>query len=224
MYDFIIFDLDGTISDSIVGITRSINHSLSHHGYGEHSIADLLKYMGPPIDQTFAHLTASSEQTRISSLVTIFRERYSKVGYSENRLYVGIETALQDLSESGANLGVCTSKRSDFAEKILELFDLRKYFKFVCGGEVGIHKWQQLEGLLQKNIIPSKSIMVGDRDLDIIAAHKNGLHSAGVLWGYGNREELSVHEPRFIFSSPTELTILISDPGLESDDITRVIP
>ena len=80
----------------------------------------------------------------------MFRKRYSSVGYSENKLYDGIETALQDLYQSGANLGVCTSKRSDFAEKILELFDLRKYFKFVCGGEVGIQKWQQLEGLLQR--------------------------------------------------------------------------
>ncbi len=220
MYDFIIFDLDGTLSDSIIGITRSINHSLSYHGYGEHSITNLLKYMGPPIDQIFAHLTASSDRARINSLVTIFRERYSSVGYSENKLYEGIETALQDLYKSGANLGVCTSKRLDFAEKILELFDLRKYFKFVCGGEVGIPKSQQLEGLLQKNIITSKSIMVGDRDLDIMAAHKNGLHSAGVLWGYGDRTELSAQDPLFIFSSPTELTKLISDHCLQSDRTT----
>jgi phosphoglycolate phosphatase len=133
MYDFIIFDLDGTVSDSIVGITRSINHSLRHHGYAEHSTANLLKYMGPPIDKTFSHLTGSSDKAHIISLVTVFRERYSRVGYSENKLYEGIAAALQALFKSGANLGVCTTKRSDFAEKILKLFDLRKYFKFVYG-------------------------------------------------------------------------------------------
>jgi phosphoglycolate phosphatase len=209
MYDYIIFDLDGTISDPVVGISRSINHSLLHHGYNEHSLADLSKYIGPPIDQTFAHITGSSDNDHINSLIAIFRERYSNIGYSENRLYDGINTAIEALHKSGAGLGICTSKRSDFAEKILQLFDLRKYFKFVCGGDVGILKWQQLEGLLQRNIVTSNSIMIGDRDVDITAARKNGLHSAGVLWGYGDMAELSTHDPTFIFDSPAELTKLI---------------
>ena len=214
MYDYIIFDLDGTISDPVVGITRSINHSLLHHGYDEHSIADLSKYIGPPIDQTFTQITGSLDNDHINSLVAIFRERYSSIGYAENKLYNGMYAAIETLHESGANLVVCTSKRSDFAEKILQLFDLRKYFKFVCGGDVGILKWQQLEELLQRKIITSRSIMVGDRDVDITAAHKNGLHSAGVLWGYGDIEELSAHNPIFIFSSPAELTKLISNDHL----------
>lgn len=216
MYDYIIFDLDGTISDPVIGITRSINYSLLYHGYSEHPIADLSKYIGPPIDQTFAHITASPDTDHINSLVTAFRERYSSVGYSENRLYDGIDAALQVLYKSGASLGVCTSKRSDFAEKILELFDLKKYFTFVCGGDIGVLKWQQLEGLLHEDSITSNSIMVGDRDVDITAAHKNGLHSAGVLWGYGDMTELSAYNPAFIFNSPAELTKLISDNQFRS--------
>jgi phosphoglycolate phosphatase len=211
MYDFVLFDLDGTLSDSSVGLVRSINHSLKVHGYAEQSIADLLQYFGPPIDHTFTRIIASSDKTHINSLVTAFRERYSTIGYSENTLYDGIAAALQVLYQSGVTLGVCTTKRVDIAEKVLNLFRLRKYFQFVSGGDVGIQKWQQLEGLLQKKIITSNSIMVGDREGDITAAHKNGLHSAGVLWGYGDLPELSVHNPNFIFNSPAELTKLISN-------------
>jgi phosphoglycolate phosphatase len=211
MYDFILFDLDGTLSDSAVGLVRSINHSLKVHGYAEQSIVDLLQYFGPPIDHTFTRITVSSDKSHIDSLVTAFRERYSTIGYSENTLYEGIEAALQALYQSGVTLGVCTTKRVDLAEKVLNLFRLRRYFQFVSGGDVGIQKWQQLEGLLQKKIITSNSIMVGDREGDIIAAHNNGLHSAGVLWGYGDLLELSAHNPLFIFRAPAELTKLISN-------------
>jgi phosphoglycolate phosphatase len=133
---------------------------------------------------------------------------------------VGIEGALQVLYQSGISLGVCTTKRVDLAEKVLSMFGLRGFFKFVCGGDVGIQKWQQLEGLLQKKIITSNSIMIGDREGDLIAAHKNGLHSAGVLWGYGDVAELSAHNPKFIFRSPAELTKLIVN-NLNSGDLTQ---
>ena len=217
MYDYILFDLDGTISDSAVGLVRSINHSLLVHGYTEQSARDLLKYFGPPIDHTFLSLTASSDKTHINSLVTVFRERYSTIGFSENTLYDGIEPALQILYQSGADLGICTTKRVDLAEKVLNLFGLRRYFKFVSGGDVGIQKWHQLEGLLQKKIITSNSIMIGDREGDIIAAHKNGLSSAGVLWGYGDITELAAQNPGFIFNSPSELTKLVSSNKIHLD-------
>jgi phosphoglycolate phosphatase len=211
MYDYLIFDLDGTLSDSAIGIARSINHSLNYHGYAEQSASNLIKYFGPPIDHAFKHLVGSSDQSHINSLVTKFRERYSTIGYSENTLYDGIDAALQVLYQSGINLGVCTTKRVDLAEKVLSMFGLRGYFKFVCGGDVGVQKWQQLEGMLQEKIISSNSIMIGDREGDLIAAHKNSLHSAGVLWGYGDIVELSAHNPNFIFESPVDLTQLISN-------------
>jgi phosphoglycolate phosphatase len=211
MYDYIIFDLDGTLSDSAVGLVRSINHSLRYHGYAEHPINDLIQYFGPPIDHTFLRLTASSDKSHLDSLVNIFRERYSTIGFSENTLYEGIETALHFLYQSGTTLGICTSKRIDLAEKVLKLFELRKYFQFVKGGDIGIPKWRLIEDLLQKKIISSNSIMVGDRDVDITAAHKNEIDSAGVLWGYGDLAELSAHNPKFIFNFPAELTKLISN-------------
>jgi phosphoglycolate phosphatase len=95
-------------------------------------------------------------------------------------------------------MGVCTSKRVDFAEQILKMFGLRAHFRFVNGGEVGIHKWQQIEGLLARRAVTPSSIMVGDRAVDLIAAHRNGLQSAGMLWGHGSRAELEQEGPRYL--------------------------
>jgi len=208
-YDFLIFDLDGTLSDPKEGIVRSINHALVSHGYGELPEKELVRYIGPPLDQTFAQITRASEAARITSLVEIYRERYASVGYSENTIYDGMQQILEDLVLSGVKLGVCTSKRRDFAEKILEMFSIREYFQFVDGGDVGIHKWQQLEKLMRKGVVTQDSVMIGDRDVDIIAAHKNGMLSAGVLWGFGSAEELRNENPHYLLESPAGLLSLI---------------
>lgn len=205
-YDYLIFDLDGTISDPKDGIVRSINYALGSHGFEHRTEQELVTFIGPPLDVAFSTLTSSDDSALITSLVTKFRERYSDVGYSENTLYSGVVEVLDKLSSiNGLKLGVCTSKRIDFAERILELFSLRKHFVFVNGGDVGIEKWQQLGSLLDADIINRKSVMIGDRYIDITAAHKNNLQSAGVLWGYGSHSELSRHEPSYIFTSPYEL-------------------
>ncbi len=209
MYEYIIFDLDGTLTDSMPGILRSINHSLNCHGYPEKSVPDISRYLTLPIDQIFSGITKESDTEKLSSLVSVFRERYSAIGYSENELYPGIGNAVGELSEKGKSMIVCTAKRSDFAEKILELFDIRKYFKHVSGGDVGIYKWQQIRELLENRIISSNSIMIGDRDIDLESAAKNSLDSAGVLWGYGSRDELICYNPKYLFNSPLELIKLL---------------
>src|SRR5207237_10331579 len=109
------------------------------------------------------------------------------------------------LASAGITLAVCTSKRVDYAENILELFGLRSYFSFVCGGESGTQKWQQIRDLLEKSAVSQSTVMIGDRAVDMSAAHGNGLHAAGVLWGHGSREELEAEQPRYLFSTPQEL-------------------
>ena len=208
MYDCIVFDLDGTLTDPAAGIAASFNYSLAHHGQPERSATDLSQHIGPPLDQAFIHLTGSSDLRQIISLVAKYRERYSTIGYAENRLYDGIPSVLQALAGSGIKLGVCTSKRADFAEKILALFHLRHHFAFVSGGDIGVTKDQQLASLLGDGLISSQSIMVGDRAVDLASAHQNGLASAGVLWGYGSATELSAENPRHLFRSPSELLAL----------------
>src|ERR1043165_7863846 len=204
-HDVILFDLDGTLSDPLVGIGRSINYALSHFGYAEVPLADLTVHVGPPLDQAFSVITGLSSVSALEGFVAKYRERYGETGYSENVLYAEIPAVLRGLSQSGMKLGVCTSKRVDMAEKILDLFGLSSYFSFVSGGEIGRHKWQQLEELLANGVITQSSVMVGDRSVDITAAHRNGLHAAGVLWGHGSRAELEAEHPRYLFSTPEEL-------------------
>lgn len=195
----LVFDLDGTLSDPKDGIVRSLNHALITHGYADRPEDELARYIGPPLDRAFAELTGTDEPEHIRALVTAYRERYSDVGYAENRLYEGIGDALRQFRMCpGVRLGVCSSKRVDFVEQILELFGLRDLFDFVSGGEVGTEKWQQFERLKQEVDLEPDTVMIGDRSFDLIAAHRNGMQSAGVLWGYGSAEELERESPRYL--------------------------
>ena len=212
-HDVILFDLDGTLSDPLVGIGRSINYALSHFGYPKLPLSQLAAHVGPPLDQAFMSITGSSSSTMVAGLVAKYRERYGEIGYSENILYPGIPQVVRRLADAGMTLGVCTSKRVDFAEKILELFGLRAYFNFVSGGEIGMHKWQQIRALLEQGAVTQSTVMIGDRAVDITAALRNGLHAAGVLWGYGSRQELEAEQPRYLFSTPAELLGLVKSTG-----------
>lgn len=216
--DLILFDLDGTLSDPLGGFARSMNHALTHFGHQPREPEDLAPWIGPPIEGAFQALTGSNAKAEIAALIAKYRECYAEVGYAENQVYPGVPEALQQLSMAGIALAVCTSKRRDFAEKILAMFGLLHHFRFVSGGDVGIEKWQQIESLRASGEVSTNSVMVGDRAVDLAAAHRNGLSSAGVLWGYGSREELAAHAPLHLFDRTDELTRLASlrDNRLES--------
>lgn len=207
--DLILFDLDGTLSDPLEGFARSMNHALTHFGHAPRDNADFAPYVGPPIEQAFQALTGSENRAEIAAMIAKYRERYSDQGFAENLLYPGIPEALHVLGAAGIAMAVCTSKRRDFAERIVSMFGLRAHFRFVSGGDVGIEKWQQMEALRAEGRVSEHSIMVGDRAVDLIAAHRNGLRAAGVLWGYGSREELTTHAPLHLFDTPAQLTHLV---------------
>jgi len=204
----ILFDLDGTISDPIVGISRSLNYALARFGHPPVDEAAVRPHIGPPLDDMFRAITGIADPTRIAAYVATYRERYAEVGYAESTLYPGMAETLRLLAAADIPLGVCTSKRGDFAERILEMYGLRSLFRFVDGADVGIPKWQQIERLLGQGVIGRTSVMVGDRAVDLEAAHRSGLVSAGVLWGYGSRVEVENQHPRFLFHVPDELRIL----------------
>ena len=205
-YETLIFDLDGTISDPKEGILKSINFALEHFSFETIGEQQIDHFIGPPLDLTFSSLTQSTDQKLIHDLVAKYRERYADIGYAENFLYDGITTTLLKLHENkNYRLGLCTSKRVDFAEQILTMFGLRELFSFLSGGEIGVHKWQQLQQLREDKTIDTNSIMIGDRDVDLIAAHRNQLPSAAVLWGYGSITELKNENPDYIFEQPHQL-------------------
>ena len=111
-------------------------------------------------------------------------------------------------------MAICTSKRADVAEKILQMFGLRHFFQFISGGDVGIRKWQQIARLKELGLVDSNTIMIGDRAVDLSAAHKNHLRAAGVRWGYGSKHELKNQRPEFILKNPEQLLKLIREPVL----------
>jgi len=204
----LVFDLDGTISDPAVGIGRSINYALQFYSYPAISEDQVSQFIGPQLDTTFESITGNSSPTHIAALVSKYRERYADVGYAENILYSGVPEALEALASAGVPIGLCTSKRVDFAESILRLFGLRHHFRFLSGGEIGVHKKQQLASLLSDRTISLASIMIGDRAVDIEAAKVNGLRSVGVLWGHGSVAELTAAGPDVLLEFPPQLVEL----------------
>lgn len=199
----LVFDLDGTLSDPLEGIVRSYNYALTAHGFEKRSDAELAHLVGPPLDEGF--LALGVPRDRIVAVVATYRERYGELGYAENRLYDGMHDVLSRLASAGNRMGVCTSKRSDFATRILAMFGLRELFSFVSGGDIGVTKAQQLQTLVDVGTIDLSAIMIGDRAVDVHAAKANRLASCGVLWGFGSREELAESQPEYLVARPVEL-------------------
>jgi phosphoglycolate phosphatase len=201
----LIFDLDGTISDPMVGIGRSISYALGAFGYPEIGEEEVCQHIGHPLDATFRRIAPGASAATILGMVAKYRERYGEVGYAENLVYPGIPEALQHLASHGVQMGICTSKRVDFTERILTLFQLRSYFAFVSAGDIGVRKDEQLRTLIEQSTVSHGAAMIGDRAVDVTAARANGLRSIGVLWGYGSREELMGAVPDQLLESPMEL-------------------
>ena len=120
-----VFDLDGTISDPAEGIHRSLDYALGAFGHAPIREGELSRFIGPPLDQTFSALVAGATPDHIAALVAKYRERYSDVGFAENVVYPGMPAVLRELDAAGVGLGLCTSKRADFADRILRRFGLQ---------------------------------------------------------------------------------------------------
>lgn len=202
----LIFDLDGTLSDPLKGFTLSINYAFDHFGLESVSEDDLRAHVGPPLDESIAILTQTEDPDFIGELIEKYRERYIEIGFAENVLYDGIIGALSELLDEGVSMGVCSTKRVDMVERVLMQHELIDCFDFVSGGDIGLTKDMQLGRLLDAGTIEGPAIMIGDRRFDLVAAALNGLQSAGVLWGYGSKEELLQEGPTYLLSTPDELS------------------
>jgi phosphoglycolate phosphatase len=204
-FSTLVFDLDGTLTDPSLGIVRCVNHALLIHGFSAVSGEQIARHIGPPLDETFRALVPSASPALVEDLIVSYRDRYARVGFRENEVYPEIPQAIAHLAGAGRRLGVCTSKRRDFAEKVLAFFGLREPFAFVDGGDVGITKREQLARLLAAEVIDAKAVMIGDREADIGAAHANGLTSIAVLWGFADPDEIVGAAPTHTAATVGEL-------------------
>jgi haloacid dehalogenase superfamily, subfamily IA, variant 1 with third motif having Dx(3-4)D or Dx(3-4)E len=193
-YNYVLFDLDGTLTDSAIGITNAAMYSLKKFGIEVTDRSELYRFVGPPLWDSFKDYYGFSDEDA-KTAVEYFREYYKNGGMFENMVYPGCEDLLKNLQEDKIQLIVATSKYELFAKQILEHFDLAKYFYFIAGCDhngTRVKKEDVIEYALKScDILPSSNvIMIGDREHDIIGAKKIGIPSIGVLYGYGNREEL----------------------------------
>ena len=195
MYKYVLFDLDGTLTNSELGITKSVQHALKKFGIEVEDRTVLRPFIGPPLGESFqVYYGMSKEESERA--IEYYRERFSVKGLYENEVYEGVEKMLQDLKESGKKLILATSKPEKFTMLILEHFDLLKYFDFVAGATMDGSRGEKADVIryaLEISGIEDKSeaIMVGDRKFDILGAKENGLASIGVLYGFGDRVELT---------------------------------
>lgn len=211
-YDRIFFDLDGTLTDSGPGIINAIIYALERFGITAESRESLRRFVGPPLHESFMRFYGFDGAKALHA-VDVFREYYNDTGIFENSVYPGIEKLLKDLRSAGKMLMVATSKPEIAARRVLEHFDLAKYFDFVAGASQDssvVKKADIVAGVLRATGSDAdRVLMIGDREHDVIGAGENGMSCMGVLWGYGSREELVKAGAAYIAATPLEAERII---------------
>lgn len=207
-YKYILLDLDGTISDSREGIVKGVLNALNYFGIEVKDESSLLKFIGPPLSDSFKdYYNLSDEDTETA--IKKYREYYSEKGLFENKLYDGMADFLIKAKESGKKIILATSKPETFSKKILEYFKVNEYFDFVAGSTLDgsrSKKEDVIKYAMEKMKIPAEeAIMIGDRCYDIEGAKKNNLDSIGVLYGFGNKEELNNSGADYIAENVNDL-------------------
>lgn len=207
-YSNILLDLDGTIIDSEEGITRSVEYALSYWGIKVKDRKSLRCFIGPPLKDSFMHFCHFTEQ-QAQKAIEKYRERYGEKGIKENAVYPGIPEILTYWQKMGKKVMLCTSKPELFAREILDQLQLVSYFNFVGGATFDGSRNEKADVIayvLETCAIKcDEAVMVGDRKYDIIGAQKNGVRSAGVLYGYGNLQELMEAGADYILENPEDL-------------------
>lgn len=193
MYDIILFDLDGTLTDPGLGITNSVAYALKRYGIEAENRESLYSFIGPPLKDSFMKYYGFSEEKAMEA-IEVYREYFREKGLYENEVYDGIRELLEKIKQSGRRIVLATSKPEEFSIRILEHFDLIKYFHVVAGAsmdEKRNKKGDVIRYAMEKGgFTAEKAIMIGDREHDIFGAKENGLPSIGVLYGYGSEDEL----------------------------------
>ena len=215
MYKYILFDLDGTLTDPGIGITNSVMYALRKFGIEVEDRTSLYKFIGPPLLDSFQNYYGFTKEQSEEG-IKYYREYFKPYGLYENEVYSGIEELLKSLKGIGKTIVVATSKPEEFAVEILKHFHLIEYFDFVGGAsmdEKRVRKADVIAYALDKcSVVDLQSVvMIGDREHDINGAKQIGIDSIGVLYGYGNYEELKQAGADYIVSTPEEIMIVINE-------------
>lgn len=213
MYNIILFDLDGTISDPGIGITNSVAYALEKFNIKVKERTELYKFIGPPLQDSFAQFYGFNEK-ECENAITYYREYFKERGLYENELYDGMEQLLKDIRNAGKKIILATSKPEKFAVEILEYFKIEQYFDMIAGATMDSSRSKKADVIayaLKESGIEDLSsvVMVGDREHDIFGAKENGIASIGVLYGYGDREELQNAGALHIVETVDELKDLL---------------
>ena len=200
----VLFDLDGTLTDSGEGIIKSADIALKH--FNIHATQEQLKvFVGPPLIETFRMF--GIQENSLDEAVKLFRKRYLTVGKFENHPYQGIENVLRTLKEKNYNLFVATSKPEKIAIEILDHYELSPYFTKICGATMDEKRSSKDDVIsyLKTHIDTDKMLMIGDTIYDVLGANVHSIPTIGVSWGYGNPKEMKKAGAITIVHTPEEL-------------------
>lgn len=206
----ILFDLDGTLTDSGEGIINCAQMALEHYGLPVPSREEMRVFVGPPLSESFLKYGVPPE--KIDEAIAVFRSRYLPIGKFENYPYPGIRELLQELTRKGYELYVATSKPEETAIEVLTHFGLAQFFTLICGASFDFSRTSKSDVIayLKKQCDnSSEMIMVGDTAYDVIGASAHGISTIGVSWGYGNTDEMIQAGAIAIADTPEQLLNLL---------------
>lgn len=215
LFDTVLFDLDGTLTDPKQGITSCVQYALAAIGIDEPNLDNLEDFIGPPLKEHFIERYSFDEATALAC-VEKYRERYNPIGVYENVKYEGIGEVLAILKKRGIKLAVASSKPTVLVNIVLEHFDLMKYFDVVAGSELDGTRTRKSEVIKyafklldDKGLAHNRSIMVGDRKHDVIGAREAGIPCMAVAYGYGSMDELTAEHPDYIAKTVEQIADII---------------
>ena len=212
---YVFLDLDGTLTDPAEGITNSVMYALRHFGIEVTDRRELYPFIGPPLSDSYAkYYGFTAEQSEKG--VNLFREYFREKGIFENMPYPGMPELLAELHQLGCKLVVTSSKPQLFVERILDHFDMAKYFHAVCGATMD--EKTSRKPIIIRNALDicleagaDNTIVVGDHALDVIGAHENGLPACAVLYGYGENDAIEEAKPEYTACSVNDLRMCLMD-------------
>ena len=214
VFDYLIFDFDGTVADTGEGILKSLQYSFVAMGDPEPELSDLKKFIGPPVFYSYTHFYGISED-RVDLYVKKYRERYREKGIYESKVYDGLKDLLVSLKEKNIKVGIASSKPENLIYSVSDYLGITDMFDVIVGVKSDNSKHSTKAGLIAQAMQElgaqdkSKVLMVGDRLFDIDGAHEAGVKCCGALWGYGDEEEFKEHNADFIVRLPEEIEKII---------------